>query len=329
MSAEHPLRRLILLTPIAPAPLGNGLAMRCELFRHAAGHDFEVHTVVVPLAGGAVRASSAIEVDPDGESARAGARELLADPVWRERLSRTGTLPRAARAASPGLAGALARALAGERRRESGEQRFDALHVERAYLAPLGMALAERLGVPERTLDLDDDDAAVVEAVHRDRDEARAYERLLSVFGGLYGGLCAASPLDAGAIAARHGVHVELVPNAVRVVPAPRKRPAAELRLLLLGNLTYEPNVEAATVLVRDVLPRVRALLSGRTVRVTLAGAAREDVRRLASPSVHVLGFVEDLEPLYADADIVVAPLRCGGGTRIKLLEASAMGCRW
>jgi glycosyltransferase involved in cell wall biosynthesis len=41
---------------------------------------------------------------------------------------------------------------------------------------------------------------------------------------------------------------------------------------------------------------------------------------------VRVCGFVEDLGALYADADVVVAPLRGGGGTRIKLLEAFAQG---
>jgi hypothetical protein len=43
--------RLVLLAPIEPARTGNGLAMRTELFRRAALMDFDVQTVVVPVAG--------------------------------------------------------------------------------------------------------------------------------------------------------------------------------------------------------------------------------------------------------------------------------------
>jgi glycosyltransferase involved in cell wall biosynthesis len=64
--------------------------------------------------------------------------------------------------------------------------------------------------------------------------------------------------------------------------------------------------------------------LGERPVRVTLVGRASNEVECLASPAVRVRGFVEDLGPLYAQADAVVAPLRTGAGTRIKLLEAFA-----
>ena len=314
---------LILLAPIQPAPSGNGLAMRCELFRRAALRDFVVETVVVPVAGVAPLArrtgvAGALEVAPDGARARAGVRSLLLEPAWRERLARAGRLPRGARAASPGLAEAVAQALGG--------RSFDALHVMRAYMAPLGVALAERLAVAASTLDLDDDDAAVSASVYRDRAAARAYERLLDVFGGLYGGLCAASPIDARTISDRHGLEVEHVPNAIELPRATRHRRADELRLLFVGNLTYRPNVEAARMLVGAVLPRLRAILGERALRLTLAGSAHADVEALASASVRVLGFVEDLNGVYADADVVVAPLYGGGGTRIKVLEAFAHG---
>jgi glycosyltransferase involved in cell wall biosynthesis len=313
LQRERP--RVILLTPIQPAPSGNGLAMRAELFRLAAAHDGAVETVVVPVAGGA--RSGAITVEPDPALARAGLRSLLAEPAWRERLAAAQTLPRAARVASPGLVEIVARRL--------GARSFDALHVTRAYLAPLGVALAERLQLKVRTLDLDDDDAAAFASVHRDRAEAAAYERLIDVFGGLYDGLCAASADDAASIAARHRLSVEHVPNAVAIPPTvPRRQHAAELRLLFVGSLTYPPNVEAVEVLVRAILPRLQRLLGERQISVTLVGRAGAEVERLASPAVTVRGFVEDLAPLYAQADAVVAPLRTGAGTRIKLLEAFA-----
>jgi glycosyltransferase involved in cell wall biosynthesis/tetratricopeptide (TPR) repeat protein len=311
---ERGTHRVILLTPIQPAASGNGLAMRTELFRLAAAHDVAVETVVVPVAGGT--GAGAITVEPDPAVARAGLRSLLAEPAWRERLASAQALPHAVRVASPGLGEGVAQRL--------GTRSFDALHVSRAYLAPLGVALAERLQLKVRTLDLDDDDAAAFASVHHDRAEAAAYERLIGVFGGLYDGLCAASADNAEAIGARHHLPVAHLPNAVVIPTVPRRQPAAELRLLFVGNLTYRPNVEAVELLVHEILPRLQRRLGERPVCVTLVGQASPEVERLASPAVRVRGFVEDLGPLYAQADVVVAPLRTGAGTRIKLLEAFA-----
>ena len=59
---------------------------------------------------------------------------------------------------------------------------------------------------------------------------------------------------------------------------------------------------------------------------MTLVGPCDDRIERLAGPDVEVSGFVPDLGPAYASADVVVVPLRFGGGTRIKLLEAFAHG---
>ena len=76
--------------PAASAPagadparaVGHGLAMRCELFRAAALEDFDVQTLVVPVAGGMVGARD-IVLAPDPALARAGLRSLLAEQRWR------------------------------------------------------------------------------------------------------------------------------------------------------------------------------------------------------------------------------------------------------
>ena len=100
-----------MLAPIAPAVTGNGLAMRTELFCQAAAKDFDVRVVVVPVAGqlaaGVPRSRASADVLLDPQAARSGITSLMADSVWRERFAQVGTLPRLARAASPGLAGAV------------------------------------------------------------------------------------------------------------------------------------------------------------------------------------------------------------------------------
>jgi glycosyltransferase involved in cell wall biosynthesis len=93
--------------------------------------------------------------------------------------------------------------------------------------------------------------------------------------------------------------------------------------LLFIANLTYAPNVEAASLLVEAILPRIQTRLA-RRVRVTLVGHHHDELSRLARPHVELAGFVADLQPFYEAADVVVVPHAVGGGTRIKLLEAFA-----
>lgn len=93
--------------------------------------------------------------------------------------------------------------------------------------------------------------------------------------------------------------------------------------ILLQGLLTYPPNIDGAEFFVRKVLPLARQEIPD--LRVRLVGRADERVRRLQSePAVVVTGYVDDLDQELARADVVIAPVRFGGGTRIKILEALA-----
>lgn len=117
---------------------------------------------------------------------------------------------------------------------------------------------------------------------------------------------------------------VSVLPNAV--APAPVEIPPAEARegLLFVGTLDTEPNVEAVRFLVEEVLPRVRARCP--EARLTVAGRnPTPGVRLLCTAAdAQVVADAPSLEPLYAGARVVVAPLRLGGGTHIKVIEAMA-----
>lgn len=89
-----------------------------------------------------------------------------------------------------------------------------------------------------------------------------------------------------------------------------------------VGLQTYAPNVDAARFLVEEVLPRLREVRPAVTVR--LIGRPGPEVDRLRGPGVEVLGEVADLDAALAAADLVAVPVRFGGGTRIKVLEAMA-----
>lgn len=92
-----------------------------------------------------------------------------------------------------------------------------------------------------------------------------------------------------------------------------------------LGNYTHLPNVDAALWLGREIFPRVRALHPA--ARLLLAGVhAPREVRGLAGDGVEVLGHVADAEELMRRCAVVLAPVRIGGGMRMKVLHAMALG---
>lgn len=111
------------------------------------------------------------------------------------------------------------------------------------------------------------------------------------------------------------------LPGAAAVAEPGRRPPV----VLLQGVLRYGPNQDAASYLVHEVGPRLRALVPG--CRIRLVGEPDGVVRRLhAPPDVVVTGPVGSMAPELAGAGVVAVPLRYASGTRIKILEAFAHG---
>jgi sugar transferase (PEP-CTERM/EpsH1 system associated) len=137
-------------------------------------------------------------------------------------------------------------------------------------------------------------------------------------------GTSASAAASAGA---SDGVPVHVVPNGVDTCEIqPRPQRAASRRLLFVGTMGYAPNADAACWFCEDVLPRLRQGFP--TIAVDIVGRGPTPaVRALANTSgVRVTGGVDDLAPFYDEAAVVIVPLRAGGGTRLKILEAMAWG---
>lgn len=120
---------------------------------------------------------------------------------------------------------------------------------------------------------------------------------------------------------------VEVVPNGVDCTHnrpgLAQPRPAS---LVFNGSLTYSANYDAMQWFLADVYPRIRAevpevtlAITGSTASVDLAGLALDN-------SVTLTGFVDDVRIPVAEAAVAIAPIRQGGGTRLKILEAMALG---
>ena len=123
--------------------------------------------------------------------------------------------------------------------------------------------------------------------------------------------------------------NVVAVPNSVdldKLAPLPPAPGDGPPRLLFVGTLDYPPNLEAVRELVDAHLPMLRAAFPGLVVRLV----GRDDAGALASfrgiDGVEPIGPVDDLLPHYRCSHAVYLPIRSGGGTRIKILEAWALG---
>ena len=97
-------------------------------------------------------------------------------------------------------------------------------------------------------------------------------------------------------------------------------------RLVFTGSMDWYPNEDAIIHFMDAILPRLR----GRVPGLTIAVVGRNPSDRLkalgAAKGVQVTGTVDDVRPFVAEAAVYVVPLRIGGGTRLKIFEALAMG---
>ena len=90
--------------------------------------------------------------------------------------------------------------------------------------------------------------------------------------------------------------------------------------------MDFRPNVDAVLWFAREVLPQVRAEVPDASFVVVGQRPHRRLESLRSDPAVTLTGWVENSRPYIAQAAVYVAPLRMGGGTRLKLLEAMAMG---
>lgn len=145
--------------------------------------------------------------------------------------------------------------------------------------------------------------------------------RLLSTYGETW----MASPRDVAA--ARDLVptaSIRYVPNVLDVAavkPIDGDPDGSPPVVLFVGNLTYPPNADACGFLVEEVMPLLWRSNPDARLRIVGRGALPALNR---DPRVAQIGFVEDLNAEYARCRCVAVPLRTGGGSPLKLIEALA-----
>jgi len=97
-------------------------------------------------------------------------------------------------------------------------------------------------------------------------------------------------------------------------------------RIIFCGAMDVFMNIDAVNWFARRMFPRVREAVPDAEFWI-VGRNPNSKVKALASlPGVRVIGQMEDVRPYYAEAKVAVAPFRYGGGTKLKVLEAMALG---
>jgi glycosyltransferase involved in cell wall biosynthesis len=221
------------------------------------------------------------------------------------------------------------------------DQLFDVVHVFRLASLPAARQYLNDDRSRAGHLDLDDIESKTyrrIAALQRDNHEenlasgsdaaARKAELLEGIAVRQFQRLYVCSEADRQQLLSRCQAEICVLPNVVHppASVAPRT-PDGIWRLLFVGTLGYYPNEDAVAYFGARVLPLIRQSANC-PVEVRVAGhGASTRLRAVAREAgVELVGLVPDLAPTYHAADVVIVPIRAGGGTRIKILEAFAHG---
>jgi glycosyltransferase involved in cell wall biosynthesis len=152
-----------------------------------------------------------------------------------------------------------------------------------------------------------------------ERFERRTFEQVQRVI--------AVSNEDAALMRSEFGAsRVDVVENGVDLdYFHPDKRRRRPQTVLFLGSLDWRPNLDAVDILLSSIMPRVRSKLPGATLQVVgrkPPAMLQDRIRGIPWAELHA--DVDDVRPFLWEATLMAVPLRIGGGSRLKILEALA-----
>ena len=151
------------------------------------------------------------------------------------------------------------------------------------------------------------------------------YERVLSP---MFDAVTCTSDIDA-AVFQRYCAEetIEIIPNGVDVTHyQPDFTSESPAHLIYIGSMDWYPNEDAVAFFTDEVLPKIQEKVPDVQFSI-VGGNPSARVQKLAErEGIVVTGRVPEIKPYFAEATVFVVPLRIGSGTRLKILEALAMG---
>jgi glycosyltransferase involved in cell wall biosynthesis len=315
---------VLMLSPEPPYPLNGGGAFRTASLLHYFARFAQVDLVLISESGrpallppGLVRSQQVIPLPHHNPG-------VAARYIRNARRAIRGVPPLIERFA--GLSAPIERAISG--------RHYDVGVVEHFWCAPYVDQITT--SCTETVLDLHNIESVLHERCSRfgnglirtgHRRFASSSRKLESALLPRFSAILATSEEDARLVRGlAQGARVHVYPNSLPWVEAPHCPESP--RLVFSANFEYHPNIDAVRFLVGEIWPDLRKLHP--ELRLRLVGRGDRFIRHLLPPGspentgIEVTGQVEDARAEIAQARIVLAPLRAGSGTRIKILEAWA-----
>ena len=121
------------------------------------------------------------------------------------------------------------------------------------------------------------------------------------------------------------GVPKFLIPNGVDAnYFYPKKVKSKPHSLVFVGMMKYVPNYDGINFFLDEIFPKILTVYPDATITIIGKNPPKSITKR-ANRNIIVTGFVEDTRPYIQESSVYVVPLRMGGGTRLKVIEALAM----
>lgn len=210
-------------------------------------------------------------------------------------------------------------------------EEFDLIQVESSQLGWLRLPPGVPVVVDEHNIEsellgrMGESESSLARRAYN-RREYRRYRRFEQRVWSSAAACATTSQRDAEAISAvLPDRAVKVVPNGVDVEEFNRSGvPIKPSSLVFTGLLDYRPNEDGIRWFLKDVFPRVRAARP--EAHITVVGRGPDELLdALRGPGVTVTGWVPEVRSYMETAAVVVVPLRMGGGTRLKVVEAMSM----
>jgi glycosyltransferase involved in cell wall biosynthesis len=234
----------------------------------------------------------------------------------------------------PHLSKAVAAVVAG-----LGSARPDLIHAHQFHTAQLALALKQKLGI-KVLLDEQNVEAQIWRQLAHDAPSKRLDRKLVFTWEAQklqrsqrstypsFDLVSAVSKLDQQELAGlSNRSDIALLPNGVDTRFFQRTTPLvpASDEILFTGTLGYEPNLDGLLYFYHEIWPLIQAERPKTRLLIVGRGAPARIQALDNGSDVRVIGPVADMRPYYERARVCVVPLRWGGGTRLKVLEALAM----
>ncbi len=326
-------RQILYVAPSLPYPLTSGQALRHFHVLRAYAAVGRVKLVYLYWDDAQLEAAMALRPYceslhpvPGSTVARPLSDEVA--PLWRRRLELAATV-------RPSItSGFASREL--KRVVDSLVPSIDLVHVAKLWMMPnADAAIRRRRGSAPAVLDLDDVETEVKKRMLAVDPPARWQRRLFEGYDMVrlslyqrralrfFDRIFVCSQRDQVRL---HRANVEVIPNGTTIPSGLLPEESDGRTLLSVGSLAYPPNVDGLLFFVREVLPLIRREVRG--VRLLIVGSGMPgEIRRLDDGDrICVYASVPTVEPYYRQATAAVVSLRIGGGTRVRILEAFALG---